>query len=405
MDAIETKAVLTSRVKLSGNNLWVAEKNFSLQTDGQLILVAVGKCALDAALTLEQILGERLGVALSVDVQEAPADLKTKIRYFTGDHPFPSERNVSATGEIKKILTNLTPADTVLVVVSGGGSTLLCQPANFTCLEEAEIIKALFTAGATIQDINLIRKHLSSARGGHLAALAYPAQVVGLIFSDVPGNDMSMVASGPTIYDESSVTDAVNLFEKFKLSTKVGLKTTDFIETPKDREKFSTTTNLMLVSNELALTAMADKAKELGFNPQVKTATLGGESAEVALDLLNDLHEVPAKSCLLYGGETIVTGGGAGSGGRAQEISLASLSGIKDDELILPFASDGRDNSEVAGAICDMISHSKSVSLNLPLSDFLARHDGLKFFEATGDTVVTGPTGANVSDLIISLKN
>lgn len=404
LEAIETKGAVVRSIKLEGDKLLVKDRSFDIAPDGRLLVVAVGKCALDAAVSLENILGGRLTGGVAVDVREDPSCPTVKIKCLTGDHPFPSERNVNATAEIKSLLSDLSEKDTVLIVVSGGGSTLLCQPNNFTCLDEREIIKELFAAGASIQELNVIRKHLSSARGGHLAALAYPAQVVGLIFSDVPGNDMGVVASGPTVYDETSVADAINLFNKFNLVNKIAIKPEDFLETPKNKEKFSRVENLMIVSNQVALEAMASKAEKLGFSSFIKANDITGESAVAAELFLKDLHGVSAQSCFLYGGETTVIGAGSGSGGRAQEISLAALSQIGEGELLLPFASDGRDNSEVAGAICDIITKSKAAEKNLSITDYLRRHDGLNFFELTGDTVVTGATGANVSDLTIALK-
>lgn len=403
--AIDTKSAIYRAVQFAGETLLINNEPVALTPAGRLIVIAIGKCALVAATTLENILGDRITAGVAIDIRQDPTCPTVKIRCFIGDHPYPTNRNVTAAAEVKKLLTGLTAADTVIIAISGGGSTLLCQPGNFTCFDEGEIIKQLFAVGASINEINILRKHLSSARGGWLAVNAQPAQVIGLIFSDVPGDDLGVVASGPTVYDETTVADATAVFEKFNLATTVKIRPADLLETPKNRDWFKRTRNFLIVSNRLALEAMAIQAGKLGFSSNIKTATLTGEAAVAATLISRDLTAAASPACLLYGGETIVTGSGAGSGGRCQEIALAALSTIQTGELILPFASDGRDNSAAAGAICDMITKAKVEEKKLPLTDYLRRHDGLAFFELTGDLVLTGPTGANVSDLIIAFKN
>jgi glycerate-2-kinase len=166
----------------------------------------VGKCATDAAFVLEEILGDRIYKGMVIDIKCDPR-LK-RIKSAECDHPFPSERNVDATKEMIDVLKEAKEDDVVIAVISGGGSTMLCQPKGFTCYDEKTVVDALFRAGANIKELNTVRKHMSMARGGHLAGYAYPAKVVSLIFSDVVGNDLGFIASGPTVLDETSVEDA-----------------------------------------------------------------------------------------------------------------------------------------------------------------------------------------------------
>ena len=372
---------------------------------GGVLLVAIGKCALDAAVALEDVLGERISDGVVIDVRADPSGQLKHARLFQGDHPFPSERNVGATQEIIKLLEGVTEADLVLFVISGGGSTLLCQPYNFTCQQESEIVATLFKAGATIQELNTVRKHLSLARGGYLAKYAYPARAVSLIFSDVPGDDLNFIASGPTVLDRTTVHDAVLIGEKYYLAETTGFQLTQLLETPKEEKYFAQVKNYLVVSNQVALAAMQQVARVAGYQAKIQNSQVVGEARVVAGEIVAALHDQQSKTVLLYGGETTVTiGAGGGEGGRNQELSLAALPLLTDDELILSLASDGHDNTDAAGAIADKFTKQKAVDKSLDVKTFLADNNSYHFFRQTGDQVVTGRTGANVADLAIAVK-
>ena len=414
--AIETGPAMRQAVRLIEGKLTVEvetagvkaeKKSWPLAPAGRLLVVAIGKCAFDAALALEEILGDRLSDGVAVDVRETATCPTRKIRCFQGDHPFPTERNVSATDEIFNLLRDLTEADTVIFAISGGGSTLLCSPHNFLCADERQILERLFQTGATIAEINLLRQHLSRARGGGLAAAAYPAQVISLIFSDVPGDRLEFVASGPTIRSTGTVAEAAAVAERYRL-TAAGFRPDFLSETPKDEKFFRRVSNLLLVSNQTALQAMRRAASEAGYLAEVASADLNGEAATVGRRLAAELAALPSRSARFWGGETVVTLGGVSNesqGGRNQELALAALEIIDESVLLLPLASDGWDNSPAAGAVCDIITKRRSAERGLAPTEFLARHDAYHFFEQTGDLILTGRTGANVSDLIIGLKN
>ena len=388
LQAIDTRKVVEEGL---------AKLNLPLDSSERLFVVGIGKCATQGVLALEKVLGAKITDGLVLDIQEGQFQ---KVRFLQGDHPFSTERDREATKEIIAFLKQMTENDIVLFLISGGGSALLCQPEKHTCKHEEEIIKHLFAKGATIQELNIVRKHLSLARGGNLAQYAYPARVISLIFSDVPGNDVGVISSGPTVFDKSTRDDAKEVLEKYG----VGQYEKFLIETPKDKKYFEKVQNILFVSNRTALDAMAQRAKELGLEPHIKTAELTGEARDVAKELVEELHKAPSKSVLLYGGETTVMVKKAGKGGRNLELALSALKFVQDDELLLSLASDGRDNTEYAGAIADFLGQEHAAKQHLNAEEYLEENKSFSFFEKTGDYVVTGNTGSNVSDLIIAIK-
>lgn len=404
-EVIDPKAVIRDSIRLEGNQLCVQDITCSLATTKRIFVIGVGKCAVEAAEALEEILGEKIFGGIVLDVSKPNVCTLKKIECLLGTHPMPSEKNIDATKKMIQLLADVTAEDVVLCIVSGGGSTLLCLPEEgATCVEEQAILTALFRAGAPIQDINVIRKHMSLARGGYVAKYAYPAQVISLIFSDVPGDDISFVASGPTVKDATTIEDADRILEKYTVLKTCGLQHCGLIETPKEDMYFERVRNSVVSTNKDALRAMAKRAGALGFSPDIRTDHLSGEAREVAERIVKELRGAPPKSVLLYAGETTVTIIGSGSGGRNQELALSALRFVSESEMIGAIASDGRDNGKYAGAIADVAGRKKAeeAGLDIPLS--LEHNDSASFFEKTGDYFLTGDTGSNVSDLIIALK-
>ena len=247
-----------------------------------------------------------------------------------------------------------------------------------------------------------MRKHISHARGGALAVAAYPAEVVSLVVSDVPGDDIGTIASGPTALDSSTVADAEAILKRYVVpaSTEVA-----FLETSKDEKYFKRVTNTLFLSNQDALSKMEEEAVRRGYTTTIVDTHFSGEARDVGHAINEKLRDAPPKTALLYGGESTVTlGASMGKGGRNQEMALAALKGIQSGELILPFASDGRDNTEHAGAIADEITRMHIGEKDLLVEEYLDKHSSYDFFEMTGDALVTGPLESNVSDLVIALK-
>jgi len=403
--AIDTKKTIDANLKIDGNKLTVGGQEYELKSGGRLLFFAVGKCAFLATSQVINILGEKIDEGVAIDVAPAPIDLPTaKIKFFSGDHPFPSAKNVEATKTLINFLSDAGPQDFVLGIVSGGGSTLLCQPTGFDWEKEKAAVSELFKSGANIQELNTFRKHISLARGGQLANLIKSAESAILIFSDVPGDNLSFISSGPTVLDETTALDAREVCNRYNVCRPDNFLPAWIIETPKDNSIFSQVNNFLVMSNKVALSAMIKQAESLGFKAQIKQTAIEGEAQVIGRRLAQEIKESPAKTAFLYGGETTVKTTGSGRGGRNQEVVLAALPLLSADTLIMSLASDGVDNTEVAGALADNLIIKKTKDLNLSVEDYLTNNDSFTFFEQVGGHIFTGQTGSNVSDLMLILK-
>lgn len=408
--AIDVGAALEHRIRFMHEELRIDEKNYVL-SGRRIYFIGVGKCAFAAARAIEKLFGERLAGGIALDVSPPEGYPLKKIETYVGTHPLPSEANERVTERIMEFLSGRREDDLVLFFISGGGSTLLClHNAPMTCADESGLFKALTASGAPIQDINAVRKHISHARGGGLAFAAYPAEVISLVASDVPGNDLRVIASGPTVRDSSTVADAKAVLAKYKITAPANVA---FIETPKEQKYFDRVTNILFLSNRDALRAMHDEAARREYEVTVADDRLVGEARDIGEAIAKRLHGAPAKTALLYAGESTVTissGTGVGpstplgAGGRNQELALAALEYLNSDELILPFASDGHDNTKHAGAIADAVTSAHARTHHLSAKEYLNTHRSHDFFTTTGDALTTGYTGSNVSDLVIALK-
>jgi len=344
-EAINVGAVISGKVQVVGNELHIDGKIYPL--DGRRVFfVGVGKCAIAGGRAIEAVLGDFLTGGVALDVSAADAGGISKIEMYIGTHPLPTDVNERATERIIEFLSGLRNNDLVIMLVSGGGSTLLClHDSPMTCMDESILFETLTARGAPIRDINTVRKHTSKARGGALAAAAYPAEVLSLIVSDVPGNDLSVIASGPTILDASTAADAQAVLERYGMASPAGII---LVETPKDPKFFERITNVLILSNKDALVAMKKEAEYRGYRAVIVDDHFIGESLEVGRTLVEKLHDSAPKTALLYAGESTVTlsSTSLGAGGRNQEMALAVLEYLNHDELILPFASDGHDNTD-----------------------------------------------------------
>lgn len=375
LEAIDTEKILRRKVSLKDGILDVGKESFNLQSFNKIIFIGIGKCALDGAKVIEDILGDYLTEGIAIDVIADSAKgfvAPKKVKYFAGTHPYPSEQNIEATRQILKMVSNLTEKDLVITLISGGGSSLFELP-TIPLEELIEKTKELTARGADIYELNTFRKNVSQVKGGKFAESCLPAQVVSLLFSDVLGNDISIIASGPTV-----------------------------LEAPTERVK-----NILLVSNHDALEAMKVKAEELGFDTAIETEKLSGNAAEIGKELAQ--REPKPKTCILFGGETTVKLPAfapkselqRGEGGRNQEMALSVLSYMPEDSILVCAASDGHDNTDHAGAIADKQLLQKAKDLNLNPQEYLERSDSYNFFKNVGGAIYTGKLGSNVSDLCI----
>ncbi|MCL4405046.1 DUF4147 domain-containing protein [Patescibacteria group bacterium] len=400
LEAIDTERVINRNVSLGNGVLTIGGRDFTIST-GKIIVIGIGKCSLAAAAALEKILGDRISGGVVVDVVEGKLN---RIATYKGTHPLPSAQNEEAAQRIVDTISGLQENDLVVFIVSGGGSTLLYLPKDGEAQEEMPMMHALIDVGATIQEINTIRKHMSLARGGYLAKYIYPASGVAMVFSDVPGNDIEFIASGPTIKDVTTVEEAEAVLRKYDILKKCGLGKCGLIETPKEDKYFEKVSNILVASNSLALEAMQAKAGELGLEAEIRTDHLSGEAKDVAQVLVGEIKSAALHTAYLYGGETTVTVKHDGKGGRNLELALSALRTIGDGQLLLAMDSDGIDNTDYAGAICDTIAKKRAEDMGIDIEQYLSENRSYEFWSKVGDYLMTGDTGSNVSDLIITLN-
>jgi glycerate-2-kinase len=329
--------------------------------------------------------------------------IDVKGRYFKGTHPLPSRKNFLFTKKIiERFQGKLKKDDLVIVLVCGGGSAMLVYP-NIPLKKYIQVNQELLKSGANIYEMNTIRKHLDLVKGGGLLKILYPAKIISFIFSDVPGNDLSFIASGPTVKDKTNIATALKIIKKYKLKS---VKKEDLIETPKEEKYFKNVRNILALSNLTALKAMKEKAESLGLKAKILTDNLKGDVKDVAKFLFQEIKKSKEK-ILIAGGETTVKVKGKGKGGRNQELVLwflKTLTYADSNFLIVSLNSDGWDNTEFAGAIGDKITLEKAEKLKLDIDKFLENNDSFHFFKKTKDGIITGRLPINVADLILAWK-
>ncbi|MEA2112766.1 MAG: DUF4147 domain-containing protein [Patescibacteria group bacterium] len=401
-ESVLTEKVMVDNIVLEGTTLKIKDKKYNLKKYKRIFVVAIGKCANQSVKILEDVLGDKITKGIVLDVESA--EFK-KMRSEVGTHPLPSEQNILVTKSILQLIKEVKKDDLVINVISGGGSALLCAPTEGIESEMLqEITQILMKKGATIEEMNIVRKHLSKIKGGQLAEMLYPAKLVSLIFSDVPKDNLSLIASGPTVKDESTKEDAQLILESYLGD---GFDESDnyvsFLrETPKDEKYFEKVDNLLLVSNKIALETMQKKAEELGYEALVESCELEGEARVLGSSL--GKQGISTKSFQVWGGETTVQIKGDGQGGRNQEFVLSALDGLPEDLLVMAAASDGRDNTDMAGALADGELLEKVKEEGIDIGEYLENNDSYNFFKKVGGQIKTGPTGINVADFYLILK-
>jgi glycerate 2-kinase len=427
LDAVAPDASVQRQLCLEGDGLRIAGRSYSLADYDRIFVVGGGKAGSPMAAAVEEVLGERITAGL-VNVKHGhilrTADEQQpvpRIQIVEAGHPVPDEAGRQGAERVVQMLTGLSERDLVLVVISGGGSALLNLPSPDISLADVQALTgALLRCGATINEINAVRKHISQIKGGQLARLAYPATVVALILSDVVGNPLDVIASGPTVPDPTTFTEAWAILERYEIVDEVpasiasrlqaGL-TGQVAETPKPGDPvFAHVQNVIVGSNEIAAQAAVDEAHKQGFNALLLSTYIEGEAREVARVFAGiakgmAAHSWPleAPACLVAGGETTVTIRGMGKGGRNQELALAAALAIDgwENVAVVGLATDGTDGpTDAAGAIAwgDTVAHAHEMGLDV--ADYLANNDAYHFFQALGDLIITGPTNTNVNDLI-----
>jgi glycerate-2-kinase len=392
LTAISPEHYLPRSVWIDGGRLSVPEYHLNLDEFKNIRLLAFGKGSAAIAKVLERILGYRL---TSGDAIDASSEIFEKIAFHQGSHPLPTADGIELTKKILSTLDSLSEKDLVIVVTCGGGSAMLELPGGLALEELTRVNELLLRSGASIGEMNTIRKHLSQVKGGGLAKILYPAVILNLVVSDVPGNDLSSVASGPVIKDKTTAAQAGELAKKY------GLPQINFLETPKEDKYFKRVKSVPLLTNKKALDAMQEKAGELGFHSSIYSENLQGEAKSIGPEII---RSVQTKSILLAGGETTVTVSGGGQGGRNLELAAGALSSLDQSVTLASFDSDGWDNCPLAGAIVDFETTEKARQRGLDPNEFLDSNDTYNFFQKVDDGIDTGRLPSNVSDLMVVLR-
>lgn len=402
---------------------WAKIEKEKLRIEGyeKVVVVGGGKAGAAMAITLEQMLGERLTEGIvNIPKGTMPEISPRKIKLVGAGHPIPDESGMEGTRRMVELVSGLGQRDLVICLISGGGSALMPLPAEGITLSQLqEVTLLLLKSGATIQEVNAVRKHLSAVKGGQLARAAYPARMVSLIISDVVGDRLDTIASGPTYPDPATYSDALSVLKKYKLKEKVppriivhlinGVKGV-IPETPKVGEEcFQNAYYKIIASNADALAAAAEVGRTHGLNVHILTTTMQGEARHVGEYLSHVTREVyeterpiPRPALLLLGGETTVTVKGEGIGGRNQELVLSTALGIAGlkTTTIVSFSTDGIDGpTDATGAVADGFTIQRAEQLGLDPSCYLENNDSYHFFKELGDLLITGPTGTNVMDV------
>jgi glycerate 2-kinase len=403
--------------------LTVGNRTIDLADFERISLIGAGKASAAMAQAMEEILGQRLDSGLVITKYKHALPLE-KVQVIEAGHPVPDEAGFRGAQQVVRFLQTTNDKDLIFFLISGGGSALLPYPSEGLTLEDKqEVTKILLDAGANIQEINALRKHLSQVKGGRLAKMAYPATLISFMLSDVIGDDLDSIASGPTVPDHTTYEDCLNILNKYRIrelipsaAAKIYQKGArgEIEETPKPGDPvFRRTQNLIIGSNIIAVTAAAQKAEELGYDTLILSTFIEGETldvarvhAAVAREILSSGNPVTRPACVLSGGETTVTIRGKGKGGRNQEFSLSAAMDIDGVEnvVVLSAGTDGTDGpTDAAGALSDGSTLTRARELGMDPVHFLRENDSYHFFQALDDLIITGPTYTNVMDLRVVL--
>lgn len=408
LQAVEPGQAVRRFVKREGEHLHIADQTYLLDSFDRIRVLGLGKATESMAGALLDILPPQSSRGLLIPKQAFPSPA-AGFEVCAGGHPVPDQNSLNAGNKALEFVSNLNENDLLICLISGGGSALMASPYPEVGLENLQALtQALLSCGARVDEINMLRRHLDRVKGGRIAKDAVPAHVAGLILSDVVGNPLEAIASGPTAPDPSTKTDALNILEKYGLTKKFKESIVRFLEhsaeTPKpDDVIFSRVQNVLIGSNQLAAQAGLEQAQTLGFHTKFLGDAWQGEARDVAAELCLQLKEnLPRPFCLIAGGETTVTLRGSGRGGRNQELALAAAIELNELEnvMLITLATDGEDGpTNAAGAVVTGETYLRAIERGLHAESFLADNDSYSFFESLGDSIKIGPTGTNVNDL------
>lgn len=409
--------------KLAISDIYGNTKKYYLDEFEKIFVIGAGKASAAMASKVEQILGDKINSGIVVTKYDFGADLKV-IEQIEAGHPLPDDNGIIASTKIEDICIKASEKDLIINLISGGASSLLPSPVESINLEDKiQTTKLLLNSGATIEEMNAIRKHISTVKGGQLMQAAFPATVISLIISDVIGDEPGTIGSGPFLFDNSTFSDCLSILKKYDLFNMVPSSILEYLiegksknkpETPSEQDPiFLKADNFIIGNNLIFLNRIKDTARLLGYDSKILSTQLSGESKQVGINIISDAidflehgAEAGKKYCLIYGGETTVQVIGSGKGGRNQEMVLSAakkLSGHKGIAL-LSCGSDGNDGpTDSAGAYCDWTTIERGKELGIIAKDYLMENNSYNYFDKLDDLIITGPTNTNVMDVQIVL--
>jgi glycerate 2-kinase len=409
--AVDPASAIRHHVCREAEVLCVADQRYDLGRYERVFVVGGGKAAVPMSDAIAGILGERLTQGVVVTKYGHAGDWSPpRFRVIEAGHPVPDENSVCGAQAVADLVSRATERDLVICLISGGGSALLTLPGpRLTLTDLQALTDALLRCGATINEVNTVRKHCSGIKGGNLARLVAPARLIALVLSDVVGDPLDVIASGPTVPDLTSSADAREVLARYGISEPPSLQ-----ETPKPGDPiFERVHNVVVGSNRLAAQAAVEKARDLGFNALLLSTYVEGEAREVgrvaaalAKGVRANGDPLSPPACLVWGGETTVTVRREGKGGRNQELALAAALALDGwpDVVIMALATDGTDGpTDAAGVIVTGETMARARERGLDARAALEANDSYRFFDGLGDLIRTGPTGTNVNDLLFVL--
>lgn len=428
LEAVDPYRCVSEQLAVENQHLRIGQIEFSLDQFERIFLIGFGKAAVPMAKAVIDKIGDRLTQAnvITKDAKYVADDgYNGKLKVHLGGHPVPSLESVSATKAVLSSLPSFTKNDLVLVMISGGGSALFTDPVPGVTLDDLKCVnQVLINSGATIDEINTIRKHLDQVKGGRLALRLQPACVQVLILSDVIGDRLDSIASGPTVPDPTTFQDAIDILVRYGVLNQLPSEILDFLEDGQAGKVFETQKpgdllagsihHHLVGSNFVAAHAAYQHALNLGYNTVLISTALTGLTCHVAgflkgiiQSVLNNAHPVSKPACLIFGGEPTVNVVGDGLGGRNMDLVMRmvpSLAG-KDGVLFISMASDGEDGpTDAAGAVADsQVYDDGKDKYGLIIHDFIQNNDAYHYHEKVGGLIKTGATGTNVNDLIVVL--
>lgn len=420
VESVVPEKLIHDRLSLSGSSIVIDGKEYPLNKDSNIYVIGAGKASAEMALAVEGILGNRIAGG-HVIVKYGYSCILEYIGLTEAGHPVPDENGFAGTHRILEIARNASQKDVVLCLISGGGSALLADfPDGSSPAEIALLNDLLVKTGATINEINTVRKHFSMVKGGGLVHEIFPAYAISLILSDVPGDPLDVIASGPTVPDTSTFTEAIGIIQKFGIAESIPLFLKNHLlkgaagaipETPKPGDPvFKRSDNIVIGNNRIALKAAAEKALNLGLRSEIVDYDLHGNSckaAEYIVEKAVALRNPERKGkplCLLFGGETTLKVTGKSPGGRNQHLALQAAVLLRDIPgiTLLSAGTDGNDGpTNVAGAVVDSDTFKAAIQNKLDPYRYLDEFDSYDFFRISGGHIITGPTRTNVMDMMV----